>query len=267
VYDNLPNTLVIARDWAMSEQKEDMLRDPEGTGKRHAQEWSAHADRLGLDLSKTFMLGINEPSVWDPGVPEALRLYTIALCDEGTALNLRVGALQLSVGWPANTGPDTPSDWGPYWGVDEAIKRGNHVLVVHEYWADAGPADNWGWWCGRVLTCPWNVPIIVGETGIDQYVKYSDVSQQSRGWQGVPGMSPERYAGELADYNYRMTQDPRFKGSNAFTCDFANSEWASFDVEPSYNALRNYHVPANSWEAHHVVSADQNTVYLPYVEG
>ena len=55
-----PHALVIARDWALSEQHDNMLRDPAGTGRRHAQEWHGHADRLGFDRANTLVLGINE---------------------------------------------------------------------------------------------------------------------------------------------------------------------------------------------------------------
>lgn len=51
--DTLPNSLVIARDWALSEQHSDMLRDPGSTGQRHAQEWDKHQARLGFDRAKT----------------------------------------------------------------------------------------------------------------------------------------------------------------------------------------------------------------------
>ena len=145
----LPDSLVVACDHALSEQHDDMLRDPKGTGKRHAQEWDKHQARLGFDRDKTLVLGINEPKIWDAGVAEALRQYSIALCEEAAKFHLRVGAMQLSVGWPNNKGDESPPDWSPFDGVEQAIKRGRHMLVVHEYWADAGPKENWGWWGGR----------------------------------------------------------------------------------------------------------------------
>ena len=189
--ENLPNSLIIARDWALSEQHDDMARDPVGTGRRHAREWDGHQRRLGFDRAKTLVLGCNEPRIWDAGVPEALRQYTIAMCSEASGLGLRVGAMQLSVGWPANTGEGTPPDWSPFDGVEDAIRRGNHALVVHEYHADNGPSENWGWWCGRVLKCPWQVPIVVGESGVDMFVKSAQF-EGTRGWRGH--LTPERYA-------------------------------------------------------------------------
>lgn len=233
--DNLPNSLVIARDWAMSEQHSDMLKDPKDTGQRHAQEWDKHQVTLGFDRAKTLILGINEPRVWEPGVPEALRLYTIALCDEATKFGLRVGAMQLSVGWPNNDGPDTPPNWEPWHGVDNAIRANNGVLVAHEYWADSGPGELWGWWGGRILKCPWQVPIVVGETGVDMFVKDGTVERHKRGWRGR--LEPERYARELAEYVGRMSADERYIGCAVFASDFASQDWFSFDIEPAYQAI------------------------------
>jgi hypothetical protein len=253
VRQNIPGALVIARDWALSEQHDDMLRDPVGTGVRHAQEWHGKVSALGFDPANTLVLGINEPRVWEQGVAEALRRYTIAMCDEARGLGLRVGAMQLSVGWPANNGADTPPDWTPWHGVEDAILRGNHALVLHDYWADLGCGENWGWWAGRSLKCPWQVPIVIGECGIDMYVKDGSVPHESRGWQGR--MSPERYAAELREYTQRMAADSRFIGMCVFASDYANREWASFDVEPAYSAIL----------ALPPVEQGKHTVHLPIV--
>lgn len=234
-YHALPNTLIIARDHPLSEQHGDMLRDPVGTGVRHANEWNAHAARLNLDRSRTLVLGINEPRVWEAGVPEALRQYTIAFCDECARFGLRAGAMQLSVGWPANRGAGQPPDWSPWHGVEDAIRRGNHALILHEYWADLGPGENWGWWAGRALQCPWNVPIVIGECGVDMYVKRADIPHQLRGW--AAHMRPERYADELREYTERMAADGRFVGGAVFALDFANNEWASFDIDRARDAI------------------------------
>jgi len=232
---NLPGALVIARDWAMSEQKGDMMADPAGTGARHAWEWSEKADALGYDPANTLMLGINEPPVWDAGVIPALVAYTVAFLDGCSQHGLRGGALQLSVGWPANNGDGTPPDWAPYAGVEAAIKRGKHALVVHEYWADQGPGENWGWWCGRWMSCPWDVPVIIGETGIDMYVKHGGGYSGTRGWTGQ--VDSNRYAAECAEYVRLCQDDPRFFAATPFTTDYANQEWGSFDTNPARNEL------------------------------
>lgn len=235
VNSQLPEALVVARDWALSEQHDDMTGDPIGTGQRHAREWGQQTNRLGLDRQRTVVLGINEPRVWDAGVPEKLRLYTIAFLEECARHGLRGGAMQMGVGWPANGGGGTPPDWAPFAGVEEVILRGNHVLVLHEYFADLGPDELWGWWGGRALKCPWQVPILIGECGVDMYVKDERVPHAQRGWQSH--MSPQRYASELREYVKRMATDPRVIGCCPFECDFASSEWWSFDLEPAYSAI------------------------------
>jgi len=264
VRESLPGALVIARDWALSEQHADMLYHPEETGIRHAREWNMHQARLGFDRANTLILGINEPTVWEPNVPEALRLYTIALCREATTMGLRVGAMQLGVGWPGNNGEGTPPDWAPFHGVEEAILANGGALVCHEYWADQGPNELWGWWAGRTLKCPWQVPIIIGECGVDMFVKNTSVGQQHRGWIGH--MPPERYAAELREYTARMSADPRFVGNCVFASDFQSHEWYSFDVEPAYQAI--LAIPAPPFELHlPSVGTGQKTAYVAVPSG
>ncbi len=231
VREKLPNTTIVARDWAIGEQHSDMARDPVATGKHHAQFWKDNQARLGFNADKTIVLGINEPKIWEAGQLAASAAYTVAFLDECKRLGLRGGALQLSVGWPNNSGPDTLPVWDGFVGVEAAIKRGNHVLVVHEYWADKGPAESWGWWAGRVLKCPWQVPIVIGECGLEMAVK-NGVRQ---GWAGV--CSAEAYADMLVDYNNRMAKDGRIRGLCIFLCDYANREWETLDLAPAYNAV------------------------------
>lgn len=237
--------LIIARDWAISEQKHDMLIDPVGTAQRHLDFWVAKAGELGLIGSNTLILGINEPAIWEPGVTESLTTYTIELCDRAAALGMRVGALNLSVGWPNNTGEGTPPDWSIFPGVEAAIKRGNHALVLHEYWADLGPEEMWGWWGGRFMKCPWQVPIVIGECGIEMMVKYG--SQGHQGWNGR--VSAQRYAEELARYVAKCVTDKRFFAATVFEQDFKSHEWGSFDIEPAFTPIISTcrGISANPW--------------------
>jgi len=236
VRGNLPGALVIARDHAMSEQKEDMLRDPAGTGRRHAMEWDQKVSTLGFDRANTLVLGINEPAVWDAGVIPALVNYTIAFLDECDALGLRGGALQLSVGWPANSGGESPPNWAPYAGVEAAIRRGQHALVLHEYWATGGPGDGWGWYAGRFMKCPWDVPIVIGECGLDMGVVQDPATLPgSRGWQG--NVSAMTFGAQSGDYVRRCQTDRRFFAATTFTTDYQSGEWEPFDTEPARHEL------------------------------
>ena len=59
-YANLPDALIVARDWALDEQHDDMTGDPIGTGKRHARDGSTRQTGAGFEPER-LCLGINEP--------------------------------------------------------------------------------------------------------------------------------------------------------------------------------------------------------------
>lgn len=236
VRDHCPASLVLARDWAIGEQHSDMAAAPEVTGKRHAQFWADKRAALGFIQDNTICLGINEPKIWEPGQLAACAKYTLAFLDECKRLGLRGGALQLSVGWPNNSGPDTPPVWSGFVGVKEAILRGNHVLVTHEYWADKGPkGESWGWWAGRILKCPWDVPIVIGECGFEMAVK-KPVDYDKRGWRAY--ITPDAYADQLVEYHNALVTDPRIRGVCVFSHDYANNEWWTVDVHDAYPAIK-----------------------------
>lgn len=230
-----PNALLLPRDWALSEQHDDVRRDPAGTGVRHAQDWRGKIDRwrsTGAQLpgdDRIVVVGINEPRVWDSAVVPWTVEYNVAFLDECTRLGLRACALNLSVGWPGNTGPDTPPDWSPYAPVLPAIKRGNHYLCVHEYWYRTGPQDGAGWWAWRIRHNTWDVPIIIGETGVDNYVdndRWNNEGKPPRGWGG--NVAPATYADQVTRYARGL--DKRVVAILPFLTDYRSREWASFDT-------------------------------------
>jgi hypothetical protein len=224
LYSLSPTSLFFIRSWSMSEQKEDMLRDPEGTGRRHAREWAERIDSYGPPRQQIIVPGINEPPVWE--ALDATVAYYRAFALSCTEHGIRGALLNLSVGWPANNGPDMPPDWSPYHPVLEAMHQGGgHVLVVHEYFDHRGPYFNEGWWCNRIKHCPWDVPIVIGECGLDEYVSNPGVDAQMRGWQGQ--LSPEQYAAYL--YEYEAMLDSRVVGACVYSLDFSHP-WSSFDV-------------------------------------
>jgi hypothetical protein len=169
----------------------------------------------------------------------------VAFCDQLASHGLRAAALNLSVGWPANHGEGTAPDWGPYAPLADAIKRGNHVLVVHEYWDERGPWFNEGWWCNRIKHCPYYIPIIIGECGIDKYVADASVSPEMRGWMGW--MNAQAYASQVREYCAMMEQDVRIQGVCLYTTDFGHP-WDSFDTYPAQWELEQVFVEAKDWE-------------------
>jgi len=178
-YRACPNALILPRDWALSEQKQDANRDPVGTGKRHAIEWRDKIDYWRYQAQvreipfphddQIVIVGINEPNE-GVGV-SAQAAYTMPLCREARGLGLSVSALNLGVGWPANTGPDTPPDWSPYAEMLRVIEDGGHYLTLHSYWYD-DPTTGWGWLAGRHRHVPqtYGGRIIIVECGVERYV-------------------------------------------------------------------------------------------------
>ena len=229
----VPRAGFVLRDHSLSEQQDDLRNAPRETGIRHAREMMAHAEEWTggiVPRERVILLGINEPGVSQhtEGAIARVNEYTVAFLHTLAAGNWRGGALNLSVGWPHNDGPDLPPRWDLYSDVLAAIRAGGHVLVLHEYWSKDGPGVNWGWWAGRYTQCPWDVPIIIGECGCDQDV----VDRQPdgrRGWQDW--MDGPTYVAQLADYNRRVQQDPRIVAVLPFTYD-QHAPWGPFDLRP-----------------------------------
>jgi hypothetical protein len=235
---NLPSAIQVMRSWVLDDNNgqvwNDCLRDPVGTGKRVARQLVAMAQGFGLSPSRVVLMGpCNEPHVWEPGGIKAAVDSTIAFADECRLLGWRGLVLNLSVGWPHNDGADMPPRWDMYAGIEAAIKRGGHFLGLHEYWKSTGVADGWGWYGGRALKCPWQVPIIIGECGYSYAVGRSGVPTAEQGWQRH--ITDEAYASQIVDYHNRMAVDPRIKGLCVFLCDYASPEWWSKDLEPAYD--------------------------------
>ena len=265
LYRDMQNSLIVWRDWPLSEQHDDMVEAPVDTGKRHVQEWmqkfaNMQAKGAYVGKARTVFLGINEPKVWE-SLSETVS-YTIAFLEELEKNGFRGGALNLSTGWPANSGPDTRPYWEPYAELERVIQRGGHYLFLHDYWDIAGPGEMWGWWAGRSLACPWNVPIIIGECGVDRYVQGGDF-QGTRGWQG--NMNSEDYWRQLTEYEQWMTEDSRIHSLQVFTYDVGSRIWNTFDVRPIRDKLAAHgellRTTARPW-----VRGDKTAPPLPYVK-
>ena len=97
----------------------------------------------------------------------------------------------------------------------------------------------WGWWAGRFTQCPWQVPIIIGECGLDQRVADGSVAPERAGWQGR--MSASAYSAQVSDYVQRCAADPRIAGVCLFTTDCGHP-WDSFDTLPAHGVLGAIHI-------------------------
>lgn len=257
--------LIILRDHPLSEQKGDMIANPEQTGKRHAKEWRdkvnlyrRQANERGIifpDDEHILVLGINEPPVWDH--LEATIKYNIAFLSELKSYGLRGGALNLSVGWPANTGTDTPPNWRPYKSLEPVIKDGNHILMLHEYWDNSGIESMWGWWAGRFTKCTLDVPIIIGECGIDEYV--AGTVSDHMGWEHFYSSHPAAYVDQLHEYVAKSSQDYRFVAATPFTTDFGGREWRTFDTKRLHNIIL-----SRNWNFQNSPPKEKIDIVLPF---
>jgi hypothetical protein len=262
VYGWLPNTTFTMRDWEMSQQFDNLWNRPRETGIAHARDWIAWRDngRFGqsawksipnFDNDRTVVLGINEPSLYghlnrraEDKAPfpsysraiECVNLYTVAFLDTLAAAGMRGGAMNLSVGFPDNTGTDTRPNWEAFAPIYAALKRGNHVLILHEYFGLQGYEENKWWHVGRSRMCPWDVPIIIGECGFDKGV-YPNW-QPPRGWNGT--MPQERYISLLRDLDNYYKDDPRIHSAQVYTYDYGNNEWETFSVRAMREAFIAY---------------------------
>lgn len=242
-----PRTLLVLRDHPMSEQYDDVWRDPEGTGRRHADDWASKIRSWRTDPrwavipeEQIVVLGINEFPAWDDrggpneGNPAAVgvqvndrynRAFLLRLAQHG----IRGGGGNINTGWPANWGTDMPPVWGGYAGMFDAIAAGSHFYFGHEYWPHQGPGFRWGWLAGRTLTCPYDVPIIIGECGLEERVVDSTLPSSKWGWQGW--LSAADYMTQLNEYNRRMMTDKRIHSLQVFSWDFSHP-FDSVDVRP-----------------------------------
>lgn len=244
VYAAAPNALIVLRYHPRSEEHDQAYANPIGTGASHAdadaQMWAEmlqQAQQRGLALpNNVIFCGLNEPHVWT-NLDQAIQYY-VSYLDTLKSHSLRGLALSLSVGWPANTGPDTPVNWAPYAPVLDAIKRGNHMLGLHEYWSHDGPKTNWRWWAGRYTQCPWDVPILIGECGIDAAVADGNTDYLKRGWRAK--LTDQQYVAQLAAYDAELMKDERIHSAEVFTTD-GGREWiTSMDTEPAHSAWLDY---------------------------
>lgn len=247
-----PGALFVLRDHALSEQHGDVARDPVGTGVRHARELAAWVGRMegqarerGLPFpgrERIITPGLNEGKVWE--ALEAVALYNVALCEEGTRLGARMLAGNLSVGWPGDGGAaNTPPDWRPFAGLHDAILGGPHMLGFHEYFGQQGPEFYGDWWFNRIGQCPWRGArwegrMLCGELGMARAFQHADGSwglDGGRGWVGLVDGATYVAMVRRALQVYRA--DRRIYDAQLFTTDGTTEHWHTFETESIHDQL------------------------------
>lgn len=239
-----PNGVCVLRDHPLSEQKADMARDPVGTGLRHALDWrekltTGRFAEFGKDR-RIVVCGINEPNVHNQAEEQTVYQYTKIFLQTLSANNIRALALNLSVGWPRNSGADTPPIWDTFMPLESLILQGGHFLCVHEYWYPDVKVG-WGWYGNRISHCPMSVPIIIGECG---YTRQLANLPQPWGWRG--NVNPATYAEQLWYYHDQV--DKNVFAIMPFTTGYASADWESKDTQPAHADILG-RVRAYAWPA------------------
>lgn len=213
-----------------------LTADPVATGQAHAAvcvRIAQDAEARGVNRARLTFEGLNEPQLWAGEPPAAVAAYYLAFLNALHAHDLRGVVGNFGVGWPGNGGvQDAPVQWDFFQPVVKAFWPGDH-LGLHEYWAYNGPGENWRWWAGRYEQCPYKVPILITECGVDLGVL--GAFHQYGGWADIlPGASWEqrvaRYLGDLFWYEGKALADGRIRGLCVFTYDIGSPHWERFNV-------------------------------------
>jgi hypothetical protein len=242
---------IIVRNHSKSEDKQAVWDDPDGTGRRHAQEWAREID--GIDWSRLAVEGINEFPIWNPGGEIAQLRYELAFGEEGVRLGLPTVHAEFAVGWPGNGGlADAPPDWGPWMPLLQFIRdTPDRYLGLHEYWGfNKGVHFYEGWWFLRYREMPIKVPTILTELGGLKAYQNEDGSwglMAADGW--MHDIDRGTYLNQWHEAEEEIRKDDYLLGAQIFTtdgghpwieeCDAGpiNSLWASWaqaqpDLEP-----------------------------------
>ncbi len=199
---------------------------------KNAEEIIAYCASRGVDRKRLIFEGPNEYPVWAHGYAglarlERARLHGLQKLGTGGCYG------NLGVGWPGNTGKDTPPVWDWFKPVADDFGP-RDFLGAHEYSGRNGPRENWGWWLGRILKCPFRVPFLITECGIDLGVHGPDSAKQ--GWLNCwPGASLDdkarNYIAELGEYEDAMRADGRAAGLFPYTYDGNRDDWGMFSID------------------------------------
>lgn len=206
--------------------------NPEQIGLEHAMTCSRMASYCVSkrpDLTYVFE-GLNEPQLWSYETPDLVARYYTSFLNGLHGFGLRGVVGNFGVGWPGNGGvQDAPVQWDFFKPVIDVMLPGDY-LGLHEYWALNGPQENWRWWAGRFTQCPYEVPILITECGIDTGVN----GVWYGGWRDLPGNTTDqiaaRYVDELYWYAEQCSHDNRVRAIFPFTYDIGGKEWEKFDI-------------------------------------
>lgn len=224
------------RDHAKSEQHDDVWRDPEGTGERHAQEWYDTFRAIGVDLDRVVPEGVNEFAHWKTGGIDAQVRYELAFGRKAVSLGMQSLHFEFPVGWPGNGGiADAPPNWEPWMPVLEFIDaHPGRYAGLHEYWGfNKGVHFYEGWWFLRYRKMPYKVPMILNEIGGLKAYQNPDGTWGLEAQNGYLGDIPAGEAQlQMQEAEQELRKDNEIVGASWFSLDGAKPWIDECDVHP-----------------------------------
>lgn len=210
--------LLVDGDIGDSNTKEH-IDNPAQLAADHAAQWARWRDKGYGNLWMPY----NEPPIWyGHDYRKRFTDYTAKALEAAHEYGLNLCIFNFSVSWPwANI--DAENWWPEFASAVGAMKPGDY-LGLHEYWGSKGPTDLGAlpWLVGKHKLCPYNVPLLISECGIDLAVE----GKPHQGWAGA--LEPDAYYHQLRRYHAML--DPRVKGTAIFLMDYEGREWETFDV-------------------------------------
>lgn len=243
----------------------ELRRDPRGLARRTVEELVVRVARMEQeakrrlapfpDREQLICHLVNEPDTND--LMEQINLYTVEACEMARRNSLRLEALNLGTGHPAHLNANGEPDWSPLNASLDAIVRGNHYAVVHEYFNQLGvnhESTN-PWHIFRHQWAPRGPNWKIGEFGLENLVNH--LSPGHQGWQGV--VPAPVYMEQIEYYMRHVRED--VKSVRMYMTDYRDPVWATFDTRPIHGelAMLQARLPA------HQDDNQDNEVHIPVV--
>jgi len=233
---------VALRYHPISEQQAELIADPVGLGRKHAEYWIAQLATTYKEFprNRLAVMGINEPTVHNGADEIRVAQYTESFLTWLKPYGIRAWVFNFSVGWPREVNGEIV--WTNFLHLEKLINETDSFACVHEYWY---PNEQSGWnsYANRVSRSPLRCRFIIGECG---YTRQLAGLAQPWGWNG--NISASEYADQLWRYHDAVDRN-RVYAICPFTTSFGGPEWASKDTQGAHADIlsrkRGFNWPAN----------------------
>ena len=268
--DPSPDSVILARDHPLSEQKAAMKADPVGTGHAHALAWRQKFEPGGalhdIDPKKLLFCSVNEPPVENEADEGIVATYSEVYMTDMYDYGFRSAIFHFSSGWLRNADTAAVKNTKPIWKtfrrLEPLIVKTGSVVTLNEYWRNdpdegwyqAPDGQKWGWNAFRHYACELCVPLLIGECGLTKEINGVPAPGQSKGWVG--NISPSAYAEQL--WRYADKCHPNVMAVLPFTTNYESDDWKTDDTAGAHaDILARKHAyawPAGVWPVAVVVS-------------